>query len=66
MNMNLREYINQLRIEESKRLLLSTDLSVSEIATQVGYCNISYFSTVFHKLMGVGPFEWRSAKEETK
>ena len=66
MNMNLREYINQLRIEESKRLLLSTGLSVSEIATQVGYWNISYFSTVFHKQVGVSPFEWRSAKEETK
>ena len=64
MNMNLREYINQLRVEESKRLLLSTGLSVSEIATQVGYWNISYFSTVFHKLVGVSPFEWRSAKEE--
>ncbi len=66
MNMNLREYINQLRIEESKRLLLSTELSVSEIATQVGYRNISYFSTVFHKLVGMGPFEWRSAGEEVQ
>ncbi len=64
MNMNLREYINQLRVEEAKRLLLSTNMSVSEIASYVGYCNISYFSTVFHKLVGVGPFDWRSRKEE--
>ncbi|MBR4462002.1 MAG: helix-turn-helix domain-containing protein [Erysipelotrichaceae bacterium] len=62
MNMNLREYINQLRIEEAKRLLLSTSMSVSEIASNVGYYNISYFSTVFHKLVGVSPFDWRNQK----
>ena len=60
MNMNLREYINQLRIEEAKRLLLSTSMSVSEIASYVGYFNISYFSTVFHKIVGVSPFDWRN------
>ena len=64
MNMNLREYINQLRIEEAKRLLLSTAMSVSEIASYVGYYNISYFSTVFHKIVGVSPFDWRNQKGE--
>ena len=63
MNMNLREYINQLRIEEAKRLLLSTEMSVSEIASYVGYYNISYFSTVFHKIVGVSPFSWRNQTE---
>ena len=62
MNMNLREYINQLRIEEAKRLLLSTSMSVSEIASYVGYYNISYFSTVFHKQVGISPFDWRNQK----
>ena len=69
MNMNLREYINQLRIEEAKRLLLSTSMSVSEIASYVGYFNISYFSTVFHKIVGVSPFDWRTEggnENETK
>ena len=63
MNMNLREYINQLRIEEAKRLLLSTSMSVSEIASNVGYYNISYFSTVFRKLCGVSPIEWSSGRK---
>ncbi len=62
MNMNLREYINQLRIEEAKRLLLSTSMSVSEIASYVGYYNISYFSTVFHKQVGISPYDWRNQK----
>lgn len=58
--MTLREYINQLRIEEAKRLLLSTDANISEVASMVGYDNISYFSTVFRKLCGMSPVEWCS------
>ena len=61
MGMNLREYINRLRIDEAKRLLLSTSMSVSEIASYVGYYNISYFSTVFRKLVGTSPVEWRES-----
>lgn len=60
MGMNLREYINRLRIEEAKRLLLSTSMSISEIASYVGYYNISYFSTVFKKLVGESPIVWRN------
>ena len=51
--------------EEAKRLLLSTSMSVSEIASYVGYYNISYFSTVFHKIVGVSPFDWRNRKGES-
>ncbi len=58
--MNLREYINQIRIQEAKRLLLTTKLSVSEVAGLAGYENISYFSTVFRKITGMSPVDWRS------
>ena len=62
MGMNLREYINELRVAEAKRLLLSTSMTVSEIASYVGYYNISYFSTIFHKMVGSSPFDWRNGK----
>lgn len=58
--MNLREFINQIRIEEAKRLLLTTNLSVSEVAGLSGYENISYFSTVFRKYTGMSPIDWRN------
>lgn len=58
--MNLRDYINQIRIEEAKRLLLTTNLSVSEVAGLSGYENISYFSTVFRKYTGMSPIDWRN------
>lgn len=61
--MNLREYINNIRIEEAKRLLLTTNLSVSDVAGMVGYDNISYFSTVFRKRTGISPVDWRTAAE---
>lgn len=64
---NLREYINQLRIEEAKRLLLSTNYTVGEIACEVGFENMSYFSTVFRKISGMTPVDWvKSVKERSK
>ena len=60
IGMNMREYINLLRINEAKRLLLSTDGNISDIASDLGYNNISYFSTVFRRISGVSPAEWRS------
>ncbi len=62
VGMNMREYINQLRIREAKRLLLSTDFSISKIASDIGFDNISYFSTVFRKQCGVSPADWRNRK----
>lgn len=66
--MSLREYINRLRVDEAKRLLLSTNATISEIASEVGFDNISYFSTVFRKQCGVSPIEWSrgaGSEEET-
>ena len=62
VGMNMREYINQLRIREAKRLLLSADFSISKIASDIGFDNISYFSTVFRKQCGVSPADWRNRK----
>ena len=50
-----------LSVEEAKRLLLSTNLPVSEVAGMAGYENISYFSTVFRKRTGMSPVDWRNS-----
>lgn len=62
VGVNMREYINRLRINEAKRLLLSTNASVSKIASDIGFDNISYFSTVFRKQCGMSPADWRRRK----
>ncbi|WP_341225057.1 AraC family transcriptional regulator [uncultured Arcticibacterium sp.] len=54
-------YINRIRIEKAQHLLLFSDLTVNEIAYQVGFENRTYFSTVFKKLSGKSATEYRLA-----
>ena len=57
--MTIREYINFCRVEEAKRLIVSTGYSMSDIAMEVGFDNIPYFFTVFKKRTGMTPDAWR-------
>ncbi len=50
---------------EAKRLLNYTDLSISEIACQLGFENTSYFITYFKKNNGVTPENFRKAKHKS-
>ena len=60
---SIKHFINACRIGQAKRLLKPGGLSVSEIATNVGFDNISYFSTVFKKHTGVTPNEYKAGGE---
>ena len=53
-------YVIQRRIERARFLLRETDLSITEIAHQVGYANQSNFSVVFHQLTGQTPRGFRN------
>lgn len=55
MDMTLTEYITQLRMQEAKRLITSTDYKLTEVAERVGYNDVSYFSNVFKKFYGISP-----------
>ncbi len=57
---NFKSYINRLRINESKRLLLETDLNIGEIAFQVGFNNQTHFNRVFKSEMQISPTEFRN------
>ena len=52
-------YINDLRIEKSKPLLLHSDSSVTEIALEVGFNNTSYFIKKFQQATGMSPHKFR-------
>lgn len=56
---NLWEYVVKLRMEESKRLLLQTDMRRYEIAERVGYESPEHFSKIFKKYYGVSPSEMK-------
>ena len=56
---SFREYLNMVRIEESKRLLANTDYSIIDISLAVGFEDQSYFSKVFKKYTGLTPKQFR-------
>lgn len=58
------EYLTTLRMRQARKLLLTTSLRVSEIATRVGVPNMSYFSTVFRKEFQCSPSDIRDGKRE--
>ncbi|MEG2881615.1 MAG: helix-turn-helix domain-containing protein [Christensenella sp.] len=54
-------YINHVRIENAKKLLRTTDISLVELAYVVGFEEQSYFTKVFKKLEGVSPGKYRDS-----
>jgi AraC-like DNA-binding protein len=53
------EFINALRIEESKALLLQGKMKVAALAYECGFNSLSSFYAIFKKQMGVSPSEYR-------
>jgi AraC family transcriptional regulator, transcriptional activator of pobA len=53
------QFLQLLRIAEAERRLLETELTVTEIAAQVGFCDINYFDKVFKKVKHCPPTDIR-------
>ena len=66
MNCNFNSYLNKLRIEKSKSLLLSDNISLIEIAGLLGFEDQSYFSKVFKKVTGVTPGKFRESRGQIR
>ncbi len=56
---NFKQFLNKLRLAEARRLLLETDLQVSEVAFKVGYSNVSHFNRVFKEHENCSPKDLR-------
>jgi two-component system response regulator YesN len=57
---SLKQYITDFRIDKAKELLSRADVRISDVATEVGFDNFSYFSTVFKKNTGLTPNEYHN------
>jgi AraC-like DNA-binding protein len=57
------KFISAMRLDEAKRLLLNTNLSVTDICFEVGYTSLSTFTRRFTQSVGVGPREFRYLAE---
>jgi AraC-like DNA-binding protein/ligand-binding sensor protein len=58
------DYVNRIRIERAKMLLHSSNLSVTEIAYEVGFQSLTHFNRTFRKLVCSSPTEYRSRGTE--
>ena len=59
IGVNFLSYLTNIRMEKAKKLLLSTSLSVAEVAEQSGYGDYRVFTKVFKKSEGVTPSQYR-------
>ena len=59
IGVNFLAYLTSIRMEKAKKLLLSTSLSVAEVAEQSGYGDYRVFTKVFKKSEGVTPSQYR-------
>lgn len=58
--MNLLDYIRFKRIEKTKEFLGDSRISIKEISGLVGYSDANYFTSVFKKVEGISPTEYRN------
>jgi len=66
MKVNFNTYLNMVRIEVSKKLLLNDSIDLVDVSNMVGYEDQSYFSKVFKKMTGVSPGKFREARGQIK
>jgi AraC-like DNA-binding protein/mannose-6-phosphate isomerase-like protein (cupin superfamily) len=59
MGMNFNEYVNYIRITEAEKLLVSTTMNITEIASAVGFSTTSYFIKIFNNYKNISPKQFR-------
>lgn len=56
-----KEYLIEIRLEKSKKLLRRKEIPITEIAMRCGFASSSHFSSSFSKLFHITPSEYRSS-----
>ena len=62
---SLLQYIHNVKIEQSKYLLVHTEESQADIAKRLGFLDAQYFGKFFYRMTGETPCEYRRRKKET-
>lgn len=53
------DWIRQQRIARAKQLIQHTNLTLTQISLECGFCDQAHFSHIFTRSEGVSPFAWR-------
>ena len=62
----IEKYIIHQKIERVKELLVYDELTLSEIANQMGYSHVAYLSNQFKKVTGLTPSHFKQVKENKR
>ena len=62
IGLNFSHYLNNIRIENAKKLLKRTDLHIYQIADKVGYKNSDYFIIKFKESENCTPMEYKNGQ----
>ena len=61
---SMTQFVRVLRLEYASKLLVTTDLSISDIMTKAGFSNASVFSRYFSRKYQITPTQYRRANSE--
>lgn len=62
LHITLREYLQQKILAAAKKYLLETNMSVNEIAEELGFAYSNHFTRMFRRCVGVTPLKYRKMK----
>ena len=62
----LSAYFNRLKINESKKLLSETGMSVTDVSKELGFSDVKYFGALFKKQVGMTPTEFKKVSQGKK
>ena len=63
-NVSPMEYVKNYRIEQGGRLLVISDMPITQIAYEIGFADGSYFSKAFSEKLGITPIKYRAIGRE--
>ena len=57
------EWIHRQRIDQAKQLIKESDMTLTQISAECGFCDQAHFSRTFTRTEGVNPVQWRSKED---
>lgn len=64
--LSVMRYFKNMKIEEAKKLMKTSNMNFTEISEQLGYDSIHYFSRQFKAITGMNPTQYRNKERNDK
>ena len=60
-----KEYVIKQRLSAAKELLVNSDISITEVCSSSGFCNVNHFIRIFKQNEGTSPYQYRIKYRKT-